>query len=104
MVEYFTFVFQMKASVRNRPVTAERQMHRIRAALYPLWEFAVLETTNERTVAVWTIVDVQEVIVWLNVEARDRRGKSQRGTRGKGATRVSKYMLCCCNCLSFMQS
>ena len=50
-------------------------MHRIRTALYPLWEFAVLEATYQRTVAIRTIIDVQEVIVWLNVETRDRLGK-----------------------------
>lgn len=46
-------------------------MHGVRTALYPLWEFAVLEATNQRTVAIRTIVDIQEVVVWLNVETRD---------------------------------
>lgn len=51
-------------------------MHGVRAALYPLWEFAVLEAPNERTVAIWTIVDVEKVIVWLNVETRDKQKKT----------------------------
>lgn len=55
-------------------------MHGVGAALYPLWEFAVLETPDERTVAIWTIVDVKEVVVWLNVETRDKkRKKAQKG-------------------------
>lgn len=51
-------------------------MHRIRTALYSLWKFAVLEATNQRTVAIRTIVDVQEVIVWFNVEAGELFGKT----------------------------
>lgn len=47
-------------------------MHGVRTALDPLWEFAILETTNQRTVAIRTIVDIQEVIVWLDVETKDR--------------------------------
>lgn len=47
-------------------------MHGIRTALYSLREFAVLEATNQRTVAIRTVIDIQEVIVWLNVEAKKR--------------------------------
>lgn len=47
-------------------------MHGVRAALYPLWEFAVLEATNQRAVTIRAIVDIQEVIVWFNVETRDK--------------------------------
>ena len=60
-------------------------MHGIRTALYPLWELAVLKATNQRTVAIRTIVDIQEVIVWFDVETRDGlKKKTQIGTRGWG--------------------
>lgn len=48
-------------------------MHGVGAALYPLGEFAVLEAANQRTVAVGTIVDVQKIVVWLNVETRGKK-------------------------------
>ena len=47
-------------------------MHGVRTALYPLGEFTVLEATNQGTVAIRTIVDIQKVVVWLNIEARDQ--------------------------------
>lgn len=47
-------------------------MHGIRTALYPLWEFAVLEAANQRAVAIRAVVDVQEVVVWLDIETSDR--------------------------------
>lgn len=62
-------------------------MHGIRTALYPLWEFAVLKATNQRTVAIRTIVDIQEVIVGFNVETRDRLRK---GTRGRGKKQTGR--------------
>ena len=43
-------------------------MHKVRDALYLLWELAVLETTNQVTVAVWSVVDIQEVVVGLDTE------------------------------------
>lgn len=54
-------------------------MHGIRTALYSLREFAVLEATNQRTVAIRTVIDIQEVIVWLNVEAKERYRKHRYG-------------------------
>lgn len=53
-------------------------MHGVGAALYPLWEFTVLETTNERTVAIWTIIYVKKVVVWLNVETRGKQKERKR--------------------------
>lgn len=47
-------------------------MKSVRTALDALGKLAVLEAANEGTVAIRTIIDVQEVIVWLNVEARIR--------------------------------
>lgn len=45
-------------------------MKSVRTALDALGKLAVLEAANEGAVAIRTIVDVEEVIVWLNVEAR----------------------------------
>lgn len=50
-------------------------MHGVRTALYSLWEFAVLEASNQGAVAIRAVVDVQEVIVWLDVEAEGMEGK-----------------------------
>lgn len=83
LADHYTFVFQVKSSVRNRSITTERQKHCIWTALYPLWEFAVLEATNERTVAIRTVVDVQEIIVWLNVETKGRGRQRQTRKRKK---------------------
>lgn len=43
-------------------------MHKVRDALYLLWKLAILETTNQVTVAVWSVVDIQEVVVGLDAE------------------------------------
>lgn len=64
-----TFVFQVKAGVGDGAVAAERQVHGVGAALDALGQLAVLEATNQRAVAIRPVVDVQEVVVWLNVEA-----------------------------------
>lgn len=71
----FTFIFQMKAGVRNRTIAAECQVHGVRTALYSLREFAVLEASNQGAVAIRAVVDVQEVVVWLDVEAERMEGK-----------------------------
>lgn len=65
----------MKAGVGDRAVAAERQVHRVGAALDALGQLAVLEATNQRAVAVRAVIDVQEVVVWLNVEAGGRGKK-----------------------------
>lgn len=65
----------MKAGVRNRAVAAECQVHGVRTAFYPLREFAVLEASNQGAVAIRAVVDIQEVVVWLDVEAEGMEGK-----------------------------
>lgn len=45
-------------------------MKSVGTALDALGKLAVLEAANEGAVAIRTIIDVEEVIVWLNVEAR----------------------------------
>lgn len=71
-----TFVLQVKAGVADRSITAEGQVHAVRAALDPLGKLAVLEAPDQRAVAVRSIVDIQEVVVGLYAEARrnDQRG------------------------------
>ena len=79
-----TFVLQVEAGVADGAVAAERQVHAVGAALDSLRQLAVLETTNQRAVAVRTVVDVQEVIVWLNDETREReRGEDGGRERGR---------------------
>lgn len=58
-------------------------MHGVRAALYSLREFAVLEASNQRAVAIRAIVDVQEVVVWLDVEAEEMEGRRFLGAEAK---------------------
>ena len=64
-----TFVFQVKAGVAHRAITAERQVHKVGGALDLLGKFAVLKAADQMTVAVRPVVDVQEVIVGLNAKA-----------------------------------
>lgn len=73
----------MKAGVRNRAIAAECQVHGVRAALYSLREFAVLEASNQRAVAIRAVVDVQEVVVWLDVEAEEMEGRRFLGAEAK---------------------
>lgn len=65
----------MKAGVRHRAIAAECQVHGVGTALYPLREFAVLEASNQRAVAIRAVVDVQEVVVWLDVKAEEMERK-----------------------------
>lgn len=58
-------------------------MHGVRTTLYSLREFAVLEASNQRAVAIWAVVDVQEVVVWLDVEAEGMEGKRFLGAESK---------------------
>lgn len=74
LAELVTFVFQVKAGVGDGTVAAERQVHGVGAALDSLGQLAVLEATNQRAVAIRAVVDVQEVVVWLNVEAGRMEG------------------------------
>lgn len=67
--EPVTFVFQVEAGVGDGTVAAERQVHGVGAALDSLGQLAVLEATNQGAVAIRAVVDIQEVVVWLNVEA-----------------------------------
>lgn len=59
----------MKAGVAHRAVATKGQVHEVGSALNLLWKFAVLETANQMSAAVWPIVDVQEIIVGLDTEA-----------------------------------
>lgn len=78
LAELVTFVFQVKAGVGDGPVAAERQVHGVGAALDSLGQLAVLEATNQRAVAIRAVVDVQEVVVWLNVEAGRMEGGKKK--------------------------
>lgn len=73
LAEVVTFVFQVKAGVGHGTVAAERQVHGVGAALDSLGQLAVLEATDQRAVAIRAVVDVQEVVVWLNIEAGGMR-------------------------------
>lgn len=64
----------MKAGVGDGTVAAERQVHGVGAALDSLGQLAVLEATDQRAVAIRPVVDVQEVVVWLDVEAGGTEG------------------------------
>lgn len=64
-----TFVFQMKAGVAHGAVATKCQVHEVRSALNLLRKFTVLEAANQMSAAVWSIVDIQEIIVGLNTEA-----------------------------------
>lgn len=70
----------METGVADRAIAAESQVHGVGAALDPLRKLAVLKATNQRAVAVWAVVDIQEVIVGLNAETRgrDRERESKR--------------------------
>lgn len=74
----------MKAGVAHRAVAAKRQIHEVGGALDLLRQFTVLETANQVSAAVGSIVDVQEIIVGLNTEAaasqRKRRQKDRSVT------------------------
>lgn len=65
----FTLVLQMKAGIAHGAITAEGYVHDIRAALYLLWQLAVLKRPNQMAVGVWPIINVQEVVIGLNAEA-----------------------------------
>ncbi len=65
-----TFVLQVEAGVADRAITAKGQVHSVGAALYSFWKLAVLKAPDQRAVAVWSIVDIQEVVVGLYAEAR----------------------------------
>ena len=73
-----TFVFQMKAGVAHRAVTAKCQVHEVGGALNLLRKFTVLETANQMSAAVWTVIDIQEVIVGLNAEAVKSKRKKKK--------------------------
>lgn len=59
----------MKARVAHRAITTKCQVHEVRSALNLLGKFTVLKAANQMRSAVWSIIDVQEVIVGLNTEA-----------------------------------
>lgn len=59
----------MKAGVAHRAVATKCQVHEVGSALDLLRKFTVLETANQMSAAVWSIVDIQEIIVGLNAEA-----------------------------------
>lgn len=65
-----TFVLQVEAGVADRAITAKGQVHGVGAALYSFWKLAVLKASDQRAVAVRSIVDIQEVVVGLYAEAR----------------------------------
>lgn len=67
----------MKASVAHRAVATKCQVHEVGSALNLLRKFTVLEAANQMGAAVWPIVDVQEIIVWLNTEAVTSKRKKQ---------------------------
>lgn len=81
-----TFVFQVKAGVGDGTVAAERQVHGVGAALDSLGQLTVLEATNQRAVAIRAVVDVQEVVVWLNVEAAGMKGGRKKEKKKRVGT------------------
>lgn len=68
-----TFVFQMEARVAHGPVAAEGNVHDVGAAFDLFWQLAVLKCADQMTVAVRSVVDVQEVIVGLDAETERRQ-------------------------------
>lgn len=68
-------------------------MKSVWTALNALGKFAVLEASNEGAIAVRTVIDVQEVIVWLNVEARRLFCFIHRGNGEKKKENLSEQKL-----------
>lgn len=69
----------MKAGVAHRAVATKCQVHEVGSALNLLRKFTVLETANQMGTAVWPIIDIQEIIVWLNAEAvTSKRNRQMR--------------------------
>lgn len=66
----------MKSGIAHWTVTAEGDVHDVRAALYLLWQLAVLKRPNQMTVGMRSIINVKEVVIGLNAEA----GKEKRGS------------------------
>lgn len=64
-----TFVLNGKAGHSEGGVTTECQEEAVPAALDALGSLTSLKTANQATVGVLTLVDVQEVIAGLHVEA-----------------------------------
>lgn len=58
----------MEAGVAHGSVAAEANVHDVGAAFNLLRQLAVLKCANQMTVAVRSVVDVQEVIVGLNAK------------------------------------
>lgn len=63
----------MNASVAHRAITTKCQVHEVRSALDLLGKFTVLEAANQMGAAVWSVIDVQEIIVGLNAEAATKK-------------------------------
>lgn len=59
----------MKAGIAHWTVTAEGYVHDVRAALYLLWQLAVLKRPNQMAVGVRPVIDVQEVVIGFDAEA-----------------------------------
>ncbi len=69
----------MEARVAHGSVAAEGNVHDVGAAFHLFWQLAVLKCADQMTVAVRSVVDVQEVIVGLNAETeRRQRIKTQQ--------------------------
>lgn len=83
-----TFVLEVEAGVGDGAIAAEGQVHSVGAALDTLGQLAVLEATDQRTVAIRAVVDVQEVIVGLDAEAGGGRG----GRRSRRRRKKSEIM------------
>lgn len=61
----------------QRGVRPECQEEAVTTALYPLWGLVALETREQRPIRVFALIDVQEVVTGLHVEA-ERKTKAER--------------------------
>lgn len=65
IIKHLTCVLQHKTIAAERGITTESQEERVGATFNPVRNICAVETTEQGTERVWSIIDVQEIITWF---------------------------------------